>query len=232
MASKSSSAELRVHLTLKSRNKKTGEIPVSTTTAATCPDACPLRDNGCYALFLHGFWQSVTSGRNGGTWKAFIRNLAKIPAGQLWRMNQAGDLPGDRVSLDADKLAELAQANKGRRGFTYTHYSPTPHNLKAIAAAIAEGFVINLSANNLKHADRLAALGVAPVACVLPGTVDGNVTRTLETPAGRKVAVCPATYLDTNCKACGLCARADRGVIVGFPAHGAGNKRASAIAEA
>jgi hypothetical protein len=28
-----------VHLTLKSRNKKVGGIPVSTSTAATCPDA-------------------------------------------------------------------------------------------------------------------------------------------------------------------------------------------------
>ena len=36
----------RAALTMRSRNVKTGPIPVSTTTEATCPEACPLRRNG------------------------------------------------------------------------------------------------------------------------------------------------------------------------------------------
>jgi len=51
------------------------------------------------------------------------------------------------------------------------------------------------------------------------------------TPAGRKVATCPATYRDdVTCASCQLCQRKDRKVIVGFPAHGMRKKAASAIA--
>lgn len=232
-ATKASTPQLRVHLTLKSRNEKTGPIPVSTTTEATCPAACPLQKNGCYAESgpLALFWRKVTEARVGVSWGEFVRQVSALPAGILWRHNQAGDLPGDRVKIDAPKLAQLAKASAGKRGFTYTHYPPSLANRRAIAAALREGFVVNLSANNLGHADALADFNVAPVVCVLPDSVDGSVTRTLETPLGRSVAVCPATYLDTNCAACGLCARADRKVIVGFPAHGTSKRKASAIAE-
>ena len=80
----------------------------------------------------------------------------------------------------------------------------------------------------MDHADKLAALGVGPVAVVLPASVQGNVK--LATPQGRKVVVCPATYRDdSQCANCGLCAL-QRDAIVGFPAHGIQSKKASAIA--
>jgi hypothetical protein len=40
------------------------------------------------------------------------------------------------------------------------------------------------------------------------------------TPAGRRIAVCPAAYSHTTCKSCGACARI-RDAVIGFPAHGA-----------
>ena len=40
------------------------------------------------------------------------------------------------------------------------------------------------------------------------------------TPAGRRIAVCPATYSDATCKTCGACAR-PRDAVIGFPADGA-----------
>jgi len=40
------------------------------------------------------------------------------------------------------------------------------------------------------------------------------------TPAGRRIAICPATYSDTTRKSCGACARV-RDAVIGFPAHGA-----------
>lgn len=227
--------DYRVHLTLKSRNEKTGPIPVSTTSAATCASACPFASgNGCYAdggpLAIH--WRKVTTGLAGKPWVEFVQQIAALPVGQFWRHNQAGDLPGDRVTIDQAALSQLVQANRGKRGFTYTHYSPSPNNAAAIADANKQGFTINLSANNPAHADRLAALNIAPVVTVLPASVDGNETRTLATPEGRTIAVCPATYRDTSCAECKLCAVRDRNVIVGFPAHGASKKRASDIARA
>src|SRR5262249_37642211 len=62
---------------------------------------------------------------------------------------------------------------------------------KAIAAANRAGFTINLSANNPAHADQLAELDIAPVVTVLPASVDGAVTKTVKTPAGRTITVCP-----------------------------------------
>jgi hypothetical protein len=212
------------YLTLRSRNAKTGSIPVSTTSADTCPDACPLKSGGgCYAesnFHLRNHWQKVNNGARGDDWSTFASKIAALPQGQLWRHNQAGDLPGTSDEIDAVKLAELVTANQGKRGFTYTHkpMSNEP-NRDAVEGANQHGFTVNLSANNLAHADELAALEIAPVVAVLPSSVHGNVK--LQTPAGRPVAVCPATYRDdVICKSCGLCQRQARKIIIGFPAHG------------
>jgi hypothetical protein len=40
------------------------------------------------------------------------------------------------------------------------------------------------------------------------------------TPAGKRRAICPATYTDATCKTCGACARV-RDAVIDFPAHGA-----------
>lgn len=220
------------HLTLKSKNEKTGPIPVSTTSVNTCSDACPFKASGCYAsaggpLALH--WKKVSDGSRGGSLEDLCASIAKLPEGTLWRHNQAGDLPGDGHMIDQFALAMLVNANRGKRGFTYTH-KPMHElsNRAAVATANAEGFTINLSANNLSHADELADLGIAPVATVLPSEIEGNVK--VVTPKGRKVVVCPATYRDdVSCKTCQLCQK-QREVIVGFPAHGTQAKKASAIA--
>jgi len=160
---------MNVHLTLKSANVKTGPIPVSTSSSETCPEACPFKSKGCYAkggpLALH--WSKVTSGERGIDWLSFIKQVRSFPAGQLWRHNQAGDLPGVGDNIDATALDELATANMGKRGFTYTHKPLTPDNLSALRAANAAGFVVNLSANSVNHADTLAKLGL-PVAAVVP----------------------------------------------------------------
>jgi len=167
------------------------------------------------------------------TWSAFCDMVAAFPKGTLWRHNQAGDLPGQGDAIDTQALAALVRANRGRRGFTYSHKPINgPHgraNAKAIKAANSKGFTVNLSADNLREADTLAAAGLGPVVVVLPDTVQGRADIT--TPQGRRVAVCPATYLDpVSCATCQLCQRQDRKVIVGFPAHGASKRKASAIA--
>ena len=154
-------------------------------------------------------------------------------------------MPGVGEAIDTEALGAIVKANKGRRGFTYTHKNPfVKRNASAIRKANRDGFTINLSGNNLEHADTLANLGIAPIVSVLPKLYErtshkGEYTepltdyrkrvRGLTTPQGKAVAICPATYMDTNCKACQLCQR-QRDVIVGFPAHGVAHKKASAIA--
>lgn len=205
-----------VHLSPVSSNAKAGPIPVSTTTKTTCPVDCAMRA-GCYAsagpLALH--WNAVSAGTRGTTWAAFCDSIGMLPTGQLWRHNQAGDLPGDGHTVDPVALGQLVAANAGKRGFTYTHYRDND-SLAWVRHANAWGFTVNLSANDLADADTLADTGAGPVVCVLPSTQTDNLT----TPAGRRVVVCPATQRDNvSCATCQLCQR-QRDVIVGFPAHG------------
>jgi hypothetical protein len=49
------------------------------------------------------------------------------------------------------------------------------------------------------------------------------------TPAGKRIAVCPATYSDATCKTCGACAHV-RDAVIGFPAHGAWRRVEAAVA--
>ena len=219
------------HITPKSKNVKVGKMAVTTSTATTCPTSCPFKGNGCYAdsgpLKLH--WLKVTEGKRGDDWSTFLDKIKELPAGSKWRHNQAGDLPGDTKDLDSTKCVDLAKANEGKRGFTYTHYDVLDNFQNAITVNMMNhlGFTVNVSANNLEHADQLCDLDIAPVATVLPIEQTTNTV----TPKGRKVVVCPATYKDdVSCADCMLCEKRDRKVIVGFPAHGTSKKKASAIA--
>jgi hypothetical protein len=126
-------------------------------------------------------------------------------------------------------------------------------NRRLIIAAINAGFTINLSADSTAHADRLAELGIAPVVTVLARAYtrrairhrfkrrpdqwaetigewrDRTVSLPRHTPAGRRIAVCPATYSNATCKTCGACARV-RDAVMGFPAHGAWRQVEAAMA--
>lgn len=207
---------MQVHLTLKSANVKTGPIPVSTTERDSCPADCSMRGE-CYAasgpLALH--WAAVSAGTRGTSWGQFTETIAALPAGQLWRHNQAGDLPQIDGTIDAVKLGQLVAANTGKRGFTYSHHRDAA-SIAWIRQANAWGFTVNLSANDLNDADYLAEQNAGPVVVVLPSTQNENT----KTPAGRPVVVCPATQRDdVSCATCQLCQR-QRAAIVGFPAHG------------
>lgn len=214
-----------------SRNAKTGPIPVTTTSEETCPDSCPLKSQGCYAESgpLALFWRKVTERKAGMAWQQAMAEIRKLPKGTLWRHNQAGDLPGTGDTIDKGAMMELIAANRGRRGFTYTHKPADAGSQNAYLVAVANksGFAVNLSADNLAEADQLADLGIAPVVCVLPS----DQVTAVKTPAGRQVAICPATISDdVNCASCGLCAMIDRKAIIGFPAHGTSKRKASQIA--
>lgn len=213
------------HFTRVSGNSKTGPIPVTTSSASTCPTVCPLKGNGCYAeygpLGLH--WRQLSLGNKGTTLSELCASVRKLPEHQLWRWGQAGDLPGDRHEINEAELAQIVEANSQRDGFAFTHYDPAVgNNAAAILMANTNGFTINLSANSLEHADVLAAQDVGPVVVVVPK----DTIKPLKTPAGRHVAICPATVRDdVQCANCGICAKATRKAIIGFPAHGTGVSR-------
>ena len=200
------------------------------------------------ALAMH--WDRVSHGLTGGSWSAFCAKIAALRPGRLWRYAQAGDLPGYGPAIDGALLRELVAANTGKKAIAFTHKPVlgddpvAAENRRLIAASAKAGFTVNLSANNPAHADKLAELGIAPVVTVLARdyarrairhrfkrrrdewaeTIGEWRERTASlpryTPAGRRIAVCPATYTDATCKSCGACAGA-RDAVIGFPAHGA-----------
>jgi hypothetical protein len=214
------------HLTLRSSNIKTGPIPVSTTSSDSCPDDCVFKGNGCYAdhgnLFLH--WGAVDRGERGGSLEEFCDKIAALPTNTLWRYAQAGDLPSDGKEVDVTSLRKITAANRGKRGFGYTHY----RGLGAYAAvreALDAGFTINLSANNLTEVDQLVSTKL-PIVVTLPS--DG---RDCKTQNGIKIKVCPAQRSEgITCQSCRWCAKPDRGFVVGFLAHGTRKKNVDIIA--
>lgn len=211
-----------------SDNRKTGGIPVSTTSARTCPSSCPLRLKGCYARLypLLAHWRKVTSGERGLSWDDFLEGVRSLPEGTLWRHAQAGDLPGQGDRLDVRKLGQLAEANRGRKGYTYTHKPlRRVEEQVAVSQAVKEGFTINLSADNLVEADSLLELGIAPVVSIIPFG-SGS---TLRTPKGNLVRLCRHQACGTKCTDCRVCARR-RKFIVGFLPHGGQARAVDAVA--
>jgi hypothetical protein len=231
---------INYHLGLNlSENKKTGPIYVSTSSQLTCWEGCAFFRNGCYAsggkVAIH--WGMITKGTRGGSFADLVARVASLPRGELFRHNQAGDLPGRGAKINRAELRRLTKATSGLRAWTYTHKPvlgsgvQATKNREAVKEANKDGFVINLSGNTLSHADELAALGIAPVVVVIPEDA-GNATQ--YTPGGRKVVVCPEQTQKPDqgitCKTCQLCARGSRSVIIGFLAHGASHKKASNVA--
>jgi hypothetical protein len=219
----------KFHLTARSENSKTGPIPVSMTSQDSCPNACPLKDNGCFASYgpMVWFWRKLGQEEGKGvSLGEFLKKIVALPAGQVWRHNQAGDLPGNGDALNTRELKQLVKANKGKRGFTYTHKPLRQEAEKqAIADANAQGFTVNLSGNTVVHADQLKTLNIGPVVAIVP-TFDG-IDRT---PAGHKLVPCPGQTHKLTCEACLLCALPFRKSIIAFTPHGTGKNHAAKIA--
>lgn len=220
---------IKYRVTQKSRNKKTGPIMVTTSEQKSCPAACPLKNNGCYADSgpLALVWRDVA--KVGTDINGLSDKIKTVKDGDIWRHNQAGDLAHNREAIKATHLAAIVKANQGKRGFTYTHHDMAKgNNAHLVRNANRAGFTINLSGNNPDHADALVDLDCGPVVTILPESAQELTTT--KTPKGRKIVICPATNgRSKNCQQCKLCAIPHRGFIVGFPAHGISKRKAEAV---
>ena len=210
--------------TAVSSNRKTGEIPTTRTDRRSCADGCPFKGNGCYAESgpeaLH--WRKLDS--VGLSFADLLDKIRSLPVGQLWRHNTAGDLQDPSTVAGRVSLAKLVDANKGRRGFTYSHHKLTSTVAQFFRAATAWGFTINASSESESAADSAVAYGVRAVMAV-PST---ETRRFWQSAGGNRVVVCPAVTFPgkVTCSSCQLCHARPGNVVVAFPAHGSKKKAA------
>ncbi len=234
------------HLTPVSSNAKTGPIAVSTTSRDSCPNTCPFLGSGCYAeagrVRIH--WEATgtpagqerpnsTNKGRGVDLETFTAQLRSLPRGSSFRHNQAGDLAHEDGLINTEHVFSITAACKARnlKAFTYTHHD-TQHkwNRDTIATMNASGFTVNLSTETLDGADKAAALNIGPVCVTLTEEQAPAGTKTISTPAGRPVTVCPAQTIEgMTCAQCMLCAKVDRKAIVGFIVHGTGKAKARKV---
>ena len=209
-----------------SSNKKTGPMPTTYTSRDSCPPSCPHYLTSCYAeagFHTRMIWNKVPE--RGLDLAGLVEKIKALPTGQIWRANVAGDLPGEGETVDAYALGQIVKANRGRKGFTYTH-KKSPEAIQWARHATAWGFTVNISADDAGEADQYAAQGL-PTVCIVPMDTPKHTT----TSEGRPILVCPAQTADyMTCALCQLCQKADRRQIVGFRAHGTKAKQADRIA--
>ncbi|MFY7897676.1 MAG: DUF7227 family protein [Candidatus Planktophila sp.] len=221
----------RVTITKVSGNTKTGPITTTRTERETCPKTCPFYSSGCYATLGRERmqWDRLNRNETGVNWDEFVSQIRRIvPNGVLWRHNTAGDLPHNEGNIDYLKLKQLINANKGRKGFTYSHHVLNEHNIISLQNANMMGFTVNASCESVDDADRVMSEHNIPAVAVVHSEES---RRFFTTSSGRKVITCPAALHPgkVTCATCGLCQLADREFVIAFPAHGASKNKVNAI---
>jgi hypothetical protein len=221
----------RVTVTAISGNGKTGAMTTTRTERGSCPTTCAFYDAGCYANLGRERmqWNRLNNGETGVVWSEFLNTIRKIvPTGSLWRHNTAGDLPHNDGNINYLALKGIVNANKGRRGFTYSHHVLNEHNVICLQNSNALGFTVNASCESVDDADRVMSEHKIPAVAVVNSE---ETRRFFTTTAGRKVITCPAALHPgkVTCATCGLCQKADREFVIAFPAHGVQHKKVNAI---
>lgn len=208
-------------LTQISHNKKTGPITVSSTGWSSCPPTCGAREI-CYAMKgyhtrIHG--DAITREERGVPPEQFIKQVAALPPGSLFRHNVSGDLWNYRGTVARLLLKQLAQATTHlRAAWTYTHHKPNQDNQAALRSATKSGFTVNLSADDLDTAVAYKRRGY-PTVCVvkdMPETFEHKGVTFIRCP--HQV---PGSH--TQCISCGngtpLCSISQRDFVIAFEQH-------------
>lgn len=231
----------------ESSNPKTGNIIQSYSHRSTCPNRCPLKNNGCYADSYHtsrqwnrcndeGDKRYIASGHDLTLelTSAVAIHAKKDEGSILFRHNVAGDiaLPNSDV-IDGERLNTIVKAcnkvssilNVHLMGYTYTHCNLSIGNTKKVKDAQSKGFVVNFSCETIEEVKEVKITGCNAVVT----SVNPNETIKALKKEGLKALQCPAqTTDDMNCKKCKLCAR-DRDAVIVFEVHGNGSNKAKKV---
>lgn len=216
---------------LHSGNSKVGDVAATyAPIRQTCPESCPLRDNGCYAQsgnvsFSVRRLERETEGMNGDTVAVLegdeIADLARrAPLGHALRIHVSGDATSD---FRAQQLARGAQVWKGPV-WSYTHA------WRDVARASWGRVSVLASCETLDDVARARGKGYAAALVVASHPADGRAYRA---PNGVKVIPCPSQTRDVLCTECRLCWNdanlREQNACIAFAVHGATKKRALTV---
>ena len=231
----------------KSSNEKTGNIIQSYSARSTCPNRCPLKNNGCYADNYHTSRQwdrceNALDSRYVSSCKDLTLSLIEAIAPRakkgvsevLFRHNVAGDIAQENSNIiNVSRVDTIAEACKFAgellgvtvRGYTYTHCSISKQNSKVINEALAKNFIINYSCETVAEVMKAKELGCDSVIT----SIDPEETIKDLKAVGIKAVQCPAqTHDNVSCEGCKLCSR-HRVTTVVFKIHGNGSNKARRV---
>lgn len=203
-------------VTLRSSNKKTGPMAVTSREQRSCPVGCPFYSNGCYAtgrIF-------AMPRKHGRPDVEAVRALVDHPLPHGLRLNVSGDFLAEDGSPDLeyiDACNAVADAHPGKTIIAYTHaWRELDRSL----------FRFNVNASCETEEDVRAAYAAGWQAVIVNGELGSDID-------GHRVVRCPAETRDeVTCASCGACGADTRTrPVISFTAHGAGKGRASAAVQ-
>lgn len=240
-------ANLAMIVIPKSTNEKTGNIIQSYSARSTCPNRCPLKNNGCYADSCHTSIQwnrceNALDPRYVSSIKDLTLSLIEAIAPRakkgvtevLFRHNVAGDIAHENSNIiDASRVNAIADACKSAgdlmgvivRGYTYTHCSISMQNAQVIREALDKDFIINYSCETVSEVMKATELGCDTV---ITSINPEETIRDLKA-VGIKAIQCPAqTHDNVSCESCKLCS-CPRVTTIVFKIHGHASNKARKV---
>lgn len=199
-----------------SGDRKTGRISVTYASQCYCPTRCPMHKHGCYGEAGHCgcYGWKVNHGIVGTPASMLPEQVYKKGCKETVRLNVVGDMaiPGTSV-LNREMVKMYRKAYPSEYVptlYTYTHCEFTGDTVRTIKEALEEGFVINLSCEDMGDAMSASDLGVPAVLVVKHMDVPRKVI------ADRTFVKCPNQASDgrVQCKDCKLCMKARKEIVV------------------
>lgn len=209
-----------------SHNKKTGAMPVTSTSSNSCPVSCGLY-NDCYGKSSYTRIQWDKLDKKGIDFNQLCNLISSLRKNSPIRFNVVGDLSNNNGVVDSVKLIKLANIVKNRAldMILYTHLELFYLNVKAFQLAFSKGLNINISCETIEKAKKALNYGLNAV-IVLP---IGSINKVLKVD-NLVIVRCPNEYnAKIQCVNCMLCSknRVEKRVVVAFTAHSTTKKRLS-----
>lgn len=204
----------------KSSNSKTGPVAATYAPQQTCPQSCPFRGQGCYAESGPcGFQTARVNRASEGLSrtecaKREASEIDALPGNRPLRLHVVGDCANKTSARILARAARRYIRRQRQPVWTYTH------SWRAIARQDWGDISVLASCETTAEVMEAHRRGYAVAIAGDAGVPDGF-----------KRVTCPATKRDdVTCASCGLCWRREwlyaARVVVHFPLHGAGAKKA------